>query len=704
MLSSLNTMFAPRSVAIIGASRREGTLGRMFLDAVRQMRYRGKIYPVNPKSEEIDGIRCYQDIKNLPETPDLAVILIARDFVLEAIDQLAEKNVKNIIVVSAGFKETGDVGAQLEEKLKASVRKYKMRMIGPNSMGLFNTDPSVSLNATFSPTAPSPGHVAFISQSGALGVAVLELSNQLNLGFSIFVSTGNKADVGDVDILKFAAEDPNTKVITLYQESADHPLEFRKICIRTVPNKPVLVLKGGRTVSGVRAASSHTGALSSDERIGNAFLKQSGVIRCMTLKELLQTALALEKQPLPPGNRIAVVTNAGGPGILASDAIEDAGLSLPELSHKTISALKKILPAEAGVRNPVDMIASATHETYRLVCEILLSDPLIDTIFLIIVKPPVATTPRLIMENLSSLVQNSQKAFFVTLMTKTDKNAGIDLFHKSNIPVFHYPEEAALVLGNMNRYRIIRNNIKDIPQPETEEDRTSGKKIQASFEEIMNRLLRYDIGFSPYIVTSDIHEALSFQKRTGSVALKVANEQILHKSDQGLVRLNLQNQESVRKSFTELFERAKPLLKSESQIKILVQKMIDPGIELVLGSTYDPTFGPVIMFGIGGIFVELYKDVAFRVLPVDKTDIIDMIFEIKASKLFRGFRNQPAIDFEILSGTILNFAQLIQTHKDIVEMDLNPVIIPFNSKKPVVADARMTVVVNKTHEKFINNV
>ena len=697
-MNSLKSMFAPRSIAIIGASRREGTLGRMFFDAVQQMNYRGTVYPVNPKSKEIDGIRCYADIQSLPETPDLAVILIAKDFVLRTIDMLADKKVTNIIVVSAGFKETGPEGAELEKQLSERIYKYKMRMIGPNSMGLFNTDPSVSLNATFSPTPPSPGHVAFISQSGALGVAVLELSRHLNLGFSVFVSTGNKTDIGDVDVLKFATEDPNTKVITLYQESIDHPAQFRDICSKTIRKKPVLVLKAGYTRSGLRAASSHTGALSSDESAGDAFLKQCGAIRCLTLKELLNTALALDKQPVPRGNRVVVVTNAGGPGILASDALEDAGLLLPELSAHTISALKKILPAEAGLGNPVDMIASATHETYRNVCEILVSDENIDSIFLIIVKPPVATTPRQIIENLIPVLKNTTKPFYCILMADMNEDAGIDLFQKNNMPVFHYPEDAAVVLGNINKYREIRNQPKKESPHVIELSEKIGEKIQAPFDEIMKRLSRHKIQFSPYVITSDINKALAFQKSVGPVALKVINEQIIHKSDLGLVHLNLQSQADLRKKFNEMSERAQPFLSSDTQIKILVQKMVHPGIELVFGSTHDATFGPVIMFGIGGIFVELYKDVSFRVLPVDNNDILAMIREIKAQKLFSGFRDKPAVNIEMLSNTILNFAQLILEHRDIFEMDLNPVIVPFNGQKPVVVDARMTIIKYEIHE------
>ena len=364
----MDKFFSPKSVAIIGASRKEGSLGKMFLDAVQRMQYCGHIYLVNPKATEINGLVCYPGIKNLPKIPDIAIILLAKEYVIGTVKILAETGVKNVIVISAGFKEVGEEVEKEEQTLLDIIRKNSMRMLGPNCMGLFNTNPGISLNATFSPTLPIPGNVAFISQSGALGVAVLELSKKIGLGFSIFVSTGNKADIDDVDVLQFLNEDENTRSIILYQESIDRPNEFRKICSEIVPKKPIFSLKAGCTESGLRAASSHTGALATNDVVTDAFLNQCGVIRCKTLQELLDSSYAIVNQPLPKGNKIVVITNAGGPGIIASDALEKEGLQLAKLSNNTITELKKILSAEAGLNNPIDMIASADHNTYKQVC------------------------------------------------------------------------------------------------------------------------------------------------------------------------------------------------------------------------------------------------------------------------------------------------------------------------------------------------
>ncbi len=352
-MTSLNTLFAPKSVAVVGASRRDGTLGKMFIDALVGMKYTGIIYPINPKADEINGIQCFPNIESVPETPDLAIILLPKEMVFQAVEAIAKKKIKNIVVISAGFKEVGEEGKEREDALVDLIRKNGIRMVGPNSMGIFNTHPDLSLNATFSTNPPIPGHVGFISQSGALGVAVIELSERIGLGFSSFVSTGNKADIGDVEGLQFLSDDNNTKVVILYQESIDNPTALRKVCIEIIPRKPVLTLKAGRTASGLKAASSHTGALASDDKIADAFLQQCGIIRCDTLQELLDSALAFTSQPLPAGNKVAIVTNAGGPGILVSDTLEKNGLVLATLSDKTLSELAKILPPEAGLTNPV---------------------------------------------------------------------------------------------------------------------------------------------------------------------------------------------------------------------------------------------------------------------------------------------------------------------------------------------------------------
>jgi acetate---CoA ligase (ADP-forming) len=691
-MESLAKLFAPHSIAIIGASRRDGTLGKMFLDAVIAMDYRGAIYPVNPKANEINGIHCYADIDSLPVVPDLAVILIAKDYVFDALDQLYRKQVKNVVVISAGFRETGPEGAKLEEALLAKVKQYDMRMIGPNSMGIFNTHPEISLNATFSPTKPHPGHVAFISQSGALGVAVLELSRKIGLGFSIFVSTGNKADIGDVEVLQYAADDNNTSTIIMYQEALDNPTLFRQALGKIIQKKPVLTLKAGRTQSGVRAASSHTGALASDDRLTDAFLKQCGVIRCETLQELLDSAHAFSTQPLPAGNKVAVVTNAGGPGILASDALESNGLVLPSFSAETISQLKEILPAEAGLKNPVDMIASADHNTYRDVCSILYSDADVDAIFVIIVKPPVATTPLAIANELKPLIDKSDKPFFFVIMADTDYDGSSNNIKKIGVPVFAFPDSAATALGNMIKYSEIldkfhppesANLIKAIGSVST--------KRQLTFNECAALLMQYDIPVTPYLTTEMYTEAKKFLRRNDILAVKIADENVIHKSDLGLVQLNISNGEQLQNAFDQISKNAKRNQATVNTSSLLLQKMYPKGVEMIIGASMDPLLGPVIMFGTGGIFVELYQDIVFKILPVSKQDARDMISEIKTQKLLDGFRGLPNIDRSKLSEIIYSFGKLIQENTHIMEMDINPLLWPGGFDHPVVVDCRATI-------------
>ncbi len=690
-MSTLEKMFAPKSIAVVGASRRPGTLGKMFLDAVVSFGYTGKIFPVNPKADEINGLTCYTDINSLPEIPDLAVILIAKDLVLGTVDALGQFGVKNVIVISAGFRETGETGKVLEEELIKRIHRYRMRMIGPNSMGLFNTIPDLLLNATFSPTPPIPGHVAFISQSGALGVAVLELSLKMQLGFSLFVSTGNKADIGDYDVLAFAARDKNTRVIALYQESIDNPAKFRQLAQETVAHKPILVLKAGRTDSGLRAASSHTGALASSDVLTEAFFHQSGILRCDTLQELLHTAYALAAQPHPGGNRVAVITNAGGPGILASDALEKAGLVLSEVQPGTLTGIKEILPPEAGLKNPFDMIAHANHDTYHAIYNLLEKDPNVDILLVIIVKPPVDTTPRKIISTLSPLIAASAKPVCFVVMADSNEEAGLDIFHALNLPVLPYPEMAAQVIGNLYRYtklRKVKTKIfSDISKP-VPADR---KERQVDFPEIAGRLEQHHILYSPYQIINAPAEGVDFLAEHGPVALKVADAEFIHKSDQGLLHLDIRSEAQLNKSYEDLTQKVRKLSGDNLIPKMMIQKMIPGGIELVLGSKYDPVFGQTIMFGIGGIFIELYRDVVFRVLPIDLGDAREMLETIKGKAVLAGFRNYPEIDKFTLAETIFNFGLLIARYSDIIEMDLNPIIWSFNHQKPVVVDARMTV-------------
>jgi len=697
-MNRLEYFLRPKSVAIIGASRKEGSLGKMFLDSLQRMRFTGVIFPVNPKSDSINDLKCYPNITSLPQPADLAVILLPADLVLQSFEELGKAGVKNAIVISAGFRETGKEGLKREEKLLEIARQYKIRLLGPNCMGVFNTDSRVYFNGTFSPILPNIGHVAFISQSGALGVGILELSQRTGLGFSVFASTGNKADISEADILEFLLFDQNTKVVTIYLESIDSPAAFKKICGQISAVKPVLALKAGHTASGVKAASSHTGALANPEYIIDGFLKQCGVLRFNTIKELFDSARALSMQPLPDGPRTAIITNAGGPAILASDTLENSGLTLAEFSSATLKKLKTLLPAEAATGNPVDMIASANHDTYHDVIETVMQDDGVDNVLMIIVRPPINTTPKRIIEEIDPLVQNCGKPIVSVVMSRRDEEAGLELFKKLSVPVYSYPEAAVRAMGSMWQYHQIQQRFRRseavVIHPEMKETLVPANHDnckQVPLDQLFQLLKHYDIESVPFIISSDPQDILDFhEEQHAPLVLKVANEHIIHKSDSGLVHLGLDDEQSIRQAFNDVIQTAGQQLPEGIRPAVWAQRQMSKGIELVLGGKKDPMFGPVLMVGIGGIFVEVLKDVSFRIAPVNAYQAREMMNELRSQALLDEFRGHAAVDRDAFAYTIQRFGLLLAEHPEIAEMDLNPLIWSSTENKALVVDVRAT--------------
>jgi acetyltransferase len=700
-MSELKSFFEPSGIAIIGASRTPGSLGKLFFDNVVQFGFKGQIYPVNPKADEIDGIRCYPDIQSLPDGIDLAVILVRKDLAPDAMEACGQKGIKSVIVVTAGFKEVGAEGAEREEKLLQIARKYGIRFIGPNCMGIFNTHPNVNLNASFTPTEPLPGHVAFISQSGALGVAVLELAKQMNLGFSVFVSAGNKADLKDTDFIRYAATDENTKVITLYQESVDEPEIFRKEVAAISPKKPIIILKAGRTSAGQKAASSHTGALASSDKATQALFDQIGVIRVDNVRELFEASLAFSTQPIPSGNRVAILTNAGGPGILATDAVDTYGLKMAELSETTRQKLRAFLPEEASVHNPIDMIASATHDTYRESAKLILQDEQVDALMIIIVRPPTSTTPLKIIQEIHSIIPpDNQKPIFFIVMAEHDEESGVKVALELGYPVFNYPESGAFALKKMLEFSSIRQRDGfHIESFETDDEKVSAiiqnaqsqNREHLTDQEVRDILNAYGFPQPAYIVTKSPDEAVEFQKKLNRpVVLKIESPAIIHKSDIGGVRIDLHEENQIRTAFREILENAGKHASEEEIEGILVQEMIK-GREVALGMADDPHYGPLLMFGLGGIFVEIFKDVVFRIAPITRRDAKIMITSIKGYPILAGARGKAAVDFDFLEELLLRTSQLIVRHPEIKEMDLNPVILNPDRKDCAAVDARIRI-------------
>ena len=696
-MPGLTKIFRPSSIVLIGVSRKEGSLGKKFLDAILRMEYQGEIYIINPKAEQISGIKCFPDLQSLPKKPDLAVILLPYKFVLATLEELGKNAIQNVIVISAGFKEIGGEGIEREKQLVEIARRYEMNVLGPNCMGIFNTDPKVSFNGTFSPTLPNPGHVAYISQSGALAVAIMELTAQTDLGFSVFVSTGNKAVISDHHVLEFLRDDPNTYLVTLYLESIDNPPAFLKASQALALRKPILAVKAGRTESGKKAASSHTGALANPEYIMDGFLKQCGVLRMDSVEEMFDAARALAAQPLPKGRNIAVVTNAGGPGILASDALEQQGFKLARFEETTVEKLRALLPEEAACTNPVDMIASATHETYRDALDIVLKDANVDGVLLIIVKPPVDTTPALIAEHLEPILKNTDKTVIPVLMAQRDETAGIEIFKRLNLPLFSYPESAAKALGAMLRYQNVRGQLQQIEKGQQEAPVSfpplkpaSGTSGQTPLKDLLSLLAAYGLPLADYTIAGQADELLRFMRnRSGKFVLKIANEQILHKTEHGLVRLNITSQDELLTAVKQMQEKAQALLPEGTEPLFLIQQQLAPGLELVLGGKRDAQFGPIVMFGIGGIFVEALKDISFRIAPLAISEARQMIEELKMQTLLNGFRGMPKVDRDRLAELIAAFSRLLAEHEEISEMDLNPMIVTQDGT--FVVDVRATV-------------
>jgi acetyltransferase len=696
----LNAMLRPSSIAVVGASRSPGSLGNRFLRSLVTMGYSGCIYPVNPKAASVSGIPCVASVAALPAGIDLAVILLPHPLVPETLRQLGQKRVRHVVIVSAGFKEVGIDGLKREQEVLAIAHQYGIRLLGPNCMGVFNSDPAINMNASFSPVTPVSGNIAFISQSGALGVAAQDLSLRHRQGFSIFVSLGNKCDLDEADFLEFLEHDEQTKVVMLYLENIRRPEAFRVACRRLVRRKPVLVVKAGRGETGSRAASSHTGALASADATVDAFLRQCGAIRCDTMEGMLDISMGMSVMEIQrAGPRVAVVSGGGGPCILAADALEIAGLQVPPLTADTCRSLLQILPPEAGISNPVDMIASADHNTYAEVFKIIDRDPGIDTVMLVIVRPPGNTTIARIIETVTPALASSRKGAVAVLMCDRDESVGLPLFRQAGVPIYGFAEEAALALKAMVNYQAVQRDFSHrpalppvCPLMAVRHDDHNKPHRQLPVVEVLKRLDAVGIAVPRYCLTADPLEAGRFAESLRCpVAVKNANEQIIHKSDAGLVKLGLAGSAAVCQAVTEMQALAVPLLPAGVSPLFLVQEMVSGFPELVAGIHRDPHFGPVLMLGLGGILVEALRDVSFRVAPLEPEDVDSMVAELRGGKLLDGVRHLPAVDRRQLADLMLALGRLANVSTDLLEMDLNPVIWDHATRRLVCVDARMTV-------------
>ncbi|TAJ07979.1 MAG: GNAT family N-acetyltransferase [Nitrospirae bacterium] len=705
--ASLRPFFHPRSVAVVGASRDPASIGGRLLAALRAASFAGALYPVNPQTQTIAGFQAYPSVRAIPDPVDLAVIAVPPPALPVVVEDCAARGVRALVVITAGFAEVGAEGRARQDRLLGAVRGSGMRMVGPNCLGLINTDPSVRLNASFSPIFPPAGGVAMASQSGALGLAVLAAAKRLRLGLSTFVSVGNKADVSSNDLLQYWEEDPRTDVILLYQESFGNPRRFARIARRVARRKPIVAVKGGRTSAGRRAAGSHTAALAASDVAVDALFHQAGVIRADTLEELFALAVALGAQPLPKGRRVAIVTNAGGPAILCADRCEAGGLLVSAFSERTQAQLASFLPPTAGLANPVDLIASARAEDFRQALTVIAGSGEVDALIVLYVSAG-ALDPRSLAQAIrdgvaSGTDQAPLLPVLVCWMGEEEQTSGPDELARLSIPVYEFPETPALVLSKTAAYADWRAQplgmIPDFDDLDLEPVRRLCRRAieergigWLSAEETKVVLTSIRLPVAPGGLARTMDEAASMARHVGfPVAMKLASRTLVHKTEVGGVILNLQDMDAVRRAFARIRDRLALDNRLDAMDGVIVQPMVSGGVELMVGVTHDPLFGPLIAFGLGGIHVEILRDVCFRITPLTDRDAREMVRSIRGFPLLEGYRGHPPADLEAIEEVLLRVSRLVEEIPEITEVDLNPLFALPPGEGCRIVDARIRV-------------
>jgi acetate---CoA ligase (ADP-forming) len=707
--STLVSLFRPRSVAVIGASRDITTVsGAVFKNLVSH-NFNGPVYPVNPRTDVVQSVAAYPTLAAIPGEVDLAVIVVPSRAVLAAAEECGQKGVKAIVVITAGFREVGEEGQLLEARLLEIVRRYGMRMVGPNCLGIINTESGVRMNAQFAPTDPPAGTVAVSSQSGALGLAILQYATSLNIGVSHFVSVGNKADVSANDLLEFWEKDPGTRLVLLYLESFGNPRKFVEIARRMARTKPIIAVKSGRTRAGMRAASSHTGSIAGADTAVDALCHQSGVIRTDTMEELFDVAMVLANQPVPHGRRVGIVTNAGGPGIMATDACESHGLEVPILTEPTIAQLKGWLPPEASVRNPVDMIASATPALFEKAVAAVLADPHIDSL-LVLYVPPIVTNAGEVAESIvrgvaeatrrADLEGRPHKPVLSCFLGTHGLAESMATLHEGRIPSYVFPESAAIALSRVVRYGAWQGKPPGMLRVfEADRARASralaraaarGPRTWLGNDEIAEVLGAYGVPQPASRFAAAEDEAVKAARALGyPVVLKLHSSTLTHKSDVGGVALDLRDDDEVREAWRRMREKLAAIGKLDQMEGATLQPLLKEGLETIVGMTRDAKFGPLVMFGLGGIHVEVLQDVSFRIAPLTDRDAAEMMREVQAYPLLEGYRGAPPADVPAIQDLLLRVSQMAEENPQIVEMDLNPVRALAPGRGVVAIDARI---------------
>jgi acetyltransferase len=693
----LHAFFYPEKVAVIGASATPGKVGHTVVANMLGAGFKGRVIPVNPKGGEIEGLAVTTDIADLPRGLDLAVISVPPQFVIPAIEALGAIGAKSAIVITAGFKEAGKEGYDLEQRIIALCEEHSIALLGPNCLGMMNT--SAGVNASFAAGQPNPGSIAFFSQSGALCVAILDWALGANIGFSKFVSLGNKAVLDEADMLDYLNEDDETSVILGYIENVEHGDAFLDAARRTCLNKPVIMIKSGTTAAGAKAASSHTGAIAGSDQTYTAAFHQSGVIRVGDVASLFNLAQAFSSQPLPKGPNLALVTNSGGPGILAADAADRSRLTMAALSQKTIQRLQEFLPSYAAFYNPVDIVGDADAKRYRQTLDVVADDPMVHSI-LVLLTPTASVQIEKTAEAVIRIAEKSGKPVFACFMGKTRVAGARRMLMEAGIPCYAFPEPAVHAIEAMYEYYLWKNR----PEPqyrEVERDIDAARELIRDHErrnqpeivefEAQQVLKAYGLPTPQTVLARSSDEAVAAAEEIGyPVVLKIASPDISHKSDVGGVKVNLGNATEVMKTFKEITARAQRLRRDAYIAGCLVQEMAPPGVrEVIIGFKRDEQFGPMLMFGLGGIYVEIMKDIAFKLAPLSKQDAFEIVREIKSYMLLKGLKGEQPVNFTALEEIVMVMSQLALDLPQVVEAEFNPVLV--NHERAIVADVRMTL-------------
>jgi acetate---CoA ligase (ADP-forming) len=679
----LDMILKPRTIAVVGASRSPNTIGHQILANLVHRGFTGSVFPVNPKASAVNSIRAVPSVGAIGEPVDVAVIVVPKERVAHVAEECGAAGVRGLVVISAGFREVGGEGVAREQALMEIVRRHGMRMVGPNCMGVINADPAFSMNATFAPVMPPFGAAAFVSQSGALGLSVLDYASEYGIGIGQFVSVGNKPDVSGNDLLLQWESDPAVSTILMYVENVGNPQKFLDIASRITRRKPIIALKSGRSMSGARAAASHTGALAASDATVDALLQQAGVLRARSMEELFDMAMAFTPQPMPRSRRTAVITNAGGPGILVADALEAHGIEVPELDAATVAALTPLLPGEASLRNPLDMIAAATPSSYRAALGAVLADPGIHAAVAIFV-PPLGIRAEDVAEAIVAAAgTHPAKPVLAVLMGREGLPAGRAELRAAGIPAYIFPESAARALEALNKQRewLERPVVSWEPLPvDTARARSILDAARATRHklgelEALELFAAYGIPTAPARVATSAEEAAAIGKELGfPVVLKIVSPDIVHKSDVGGILTGVDDADEAIAGYDRIIDAVRRGAPAATITGVLVQRMVRGGRELIAGMTRERLFGPLVMFGLGGIYVEALRDVTFRIAPFGDAEARDMVRGIRGVSLLGAIRGQPAVDVDAIVAVLRRISQLASDFEEIAELDVNPLL------------------------------